>query len=153
MLCIHCWSVYWDFVQRHFCEKKRTKFQYSVPCESVKDGIVISFEILTTRCPIQWEILVHSMNPIFASLGIVNVSFWSLQRWPFLAVKIRRDVGETNSELVVLKQLCVQSVDALKTNSELVVLKQLCVQSVDALKTNSELVVLKQLCVQSVEVS
>ena len=55
--------------------KKRTKFQYSVPCESVKDGIVISFEILTTRCPIQWEILVHSMNPIFASLGIVNVSF------------------------------------------------------------------------------
>ena len=45
--------------------------------------------------------------------------------------KIRRDVGETNSELVVLKQLCVQSVDALKTNSELVVLKQLCVQSVE----------------------
>ena len=58
-----------------FVEKKRTKFQYSVPCESVNGGIVISFEMLTTRCPIQWEILVHSMNPIFASLGIVKSSF------------------------------------------------------------------------------
>ena len=57
-------------------KKNRTRFQYSVPCESVKGGIVISFEILTTRCPIQWEILVHSVNPILASLGIVNVSFF-----------------------------------------------------------------------------
>ena len=45
--------------------------------------------------------------------------------------EIRRNVEETNSELVVLEQLNVQSVDALKTNSELVVLKQLCVQSVE----------------------
>ena len=58
-----------------FVKKNRTKFQCNAPSESVKGGIVISFEILTTRCPIQWEILVHSMNPIFASLGIVNVSF------------------------------------------------------------------------------
>ena len=65
--------------------------------------------------------------------------------------EIRRNVGETNSELVVLKQLYVQSVDALKTDSELVVLKQLCVQSEEASKTNSELVVLKQLYVQSAD--